>query len=197
MNLILFSLFFILFTFNVPYQAGETTQIIDVLPDFIGYLILWLLLEKRRVNRRMNGVYTAVSVMTLLSFLFFVGQLRYLFADFLNGDGRFLKWLFTGLEYVFNNYNDLILLAAVLILAWFFFALLGYWEKKEEYKGQRAVCKIAIIGCGLVGLLHIGASLIILPFSWHWLSYPLSLLLIVAAWYSMKDSSEMEAGIRN
>ncbi len=197
MNLILFSLVFILFTFHFPYVFGQTTQVIDILPDFIGYLIFWIMLEKRRINRRMNGLYSVVSGMTFLSFLFFLGQIRFLFTDFLDGDGMIIGWILTALSYVFTFYNDLVLLIGVFLLAWFLFSLLGYWEQTNQHKLKCNICKAGIVGCGIVGLCYIGATLIILPFSWHWISYPLSLLLIAVAGFAMKDCPEMETGIRN
>lgn len=197
MNLILFSFIFILFTLPAPLALGETTQLFDVLPDFIGYLILWLSLEKRKINRAMRGVYSAVSVMTLISFAFFAGQFSFLFPDFIQGNGKILGWLFAGLTYVYTQFNDLVLLAAVLVIGWMLFSLLEYWEQTDRHKIQCLACKGGLILCGITALCHIGATAIILPFSWHWISYPLSLLIILDAWFVMKESQEMLTGVRD
>ena len=40
-----------------------------------------VMLEKRRINKRMSGLYTATAVMTVVSFLYFLGQIKVFFAD--------------------------------------------------------------------------------------------------------------------
>ncbi len=194
MNLILFGLGLIVFCFQAQYTVEKSTVVIDILPDFIGYLILWFTLEKRRINGRMRGLYVAVSGMTLVSFLFFLGQIKILLKDLFTVDLKWLDWILNGLNYVSAQFGDLILLVAVLLLGWLLFALLGYWEQTDKHKLQCTVCIAGMIACGLAGLCHVGASIVILPFSWHWISYPLSLLAIIAAWFGMKDCQEMLTG---
>ncbi len=194
MNLMLFGLALIVLCFNVSYSVDKTVQVIDVLPDFIGYLILWFALEKRRVNKRMSSLYTVVSGMTLISFLFFLGQIKVFFANTLTGNLTWIGWLLDGLTYVMTNFGSLVLLVGVLILAWIHFGLLEYWEQTNQHKLQCTVCKLGMGLCGLAGLCHVGATFIILPFSWNWIAYPISLLAIVTAWFVMKDSQEMLTG---
>ncbi len=194
MNLMLFGLVLIVLCFNTTYKVDDTMQFIDILPDFIGYLILWFTLEKRRINKRMKGLYTAVSVMTLLSFLFFLGQIKVFFAEFFEGDLMIIGWLLDAFTYVMANFGNLVLLVAVLLLGWLLFAMLGYWEQTNQHKLHCTVCKVGLILCGIAGLCHIGATFVILPFSWYWISYPLSLLAVATAWFVMKDCQEMLTG---
>ncbi|MBO5213818.1 MAG: hypothetical protein J6B86_03505 [Clostridia bacterium] len=194
MNLMIFGLVLIVLCFNTSYRVDNTPQVIDLLPDFIGYLILWVGLEKRRVNKRIGSLYTAVSVMTLISFLFFLGQIKIFFANALTGNLTWIGWLLDGVTYVTINFSGLVLLVGVLILAWLLFGLLEYWEQNEQHKLQRTVCKIGMGLCGIAGLCHLGSVFVILPFSWNWIAYPASLLAIAAAWFVMKDSQEMLTG---
>ena len=194
MNLMIFGLVLIVLCFNTSYRVDNTPQVIDLLPDFIGYLILWVGLEKRRVNKRIGSLYTAVSVMTLISFLFFLGQIKIFFANALTGNLTWIGWLLDGVTYVTINFSGLVLLVGVLILAWLLFGLLEYWEQNEQHKLQRTVCKIGMGLCGIAGLCHLGSVFVILPFSWNWIAYPASLLAIAAAWFVMKDSQEMLSG---
>lgn len=194
MNLMLFGLVLIVLCFYTPYTVDNTLHVIDVFPDFIGYLILWTALEKRRINKRMRGLYTAVSGMTLLSFLFFLAQIKVFFADFLEGNLMFLRWILDGLTLVWGEYGDLILLIAVLILGWLHFAMLGYWEQDNQHKLHCTVCRAGMALCGISALCHVGATFILLPFSWHWIAYPSSLAAIAAAWFVMKDCQEMLTG---
>ena len=194
MNLLLFGLLLTVLSFITPYKVGDSMQIIDILPDFIGYLLVWFMLEKRRINKRMSGLYTATAVMTVVSFLYFLGQIKVFFADTLVGNLKILGLLLDGVTYVTANYNDLILLVAVGLLAWLHFAMLEYWEKKEEHHLQRKVCVAGMVLCGIAALGHLGATFILLPVSWHWICYPASVLAVAAAWFVMKDSQEMLTG---
>ncbi|MBQ5742599.1 MAG: hypothetical protein IIV79_00190 [Clostridia bacterium] len=194
MNFIVFGLVLIVLCFNTQYSANDTQQFIDILPDFIGYLILWFALEKRRFNARMRGLYVAVSVLSGVSFLFFLGQIKIFFSSLITYDMKLFVWMLDGLNHVAFHFDGILLLAAVAVLGWLLFAMLGYWEQTNRHKLQCTVCKIGMILCGLAGLCHVGSTFIILPFSWHWISYPLSLLAIVCAWFVMKDSQEMLTG---
>ncbi len=194
MNFIVFGLVLIVLCFRSEYTVEETKYFFDLLPDFIGYLILWFTLEKRRFNARMRRLYVAVSVMTVISFLFFLGQIKVFFADLITYDMKIFEWILDGLNHVSLYFGDLMLLVAVGILGWLLFAMLGYWEQNNQHKLQCTVCKVGMILCGLAGLCHLGSTFVILPFSWHWISYPLSLLGVVCAWFVMKDSQEMLTG---
>ena len=196
MNLLLFGFALVLFSFNVTYKVEDTLQFFDLLPDFVGYLILWFLLEKRRISKKLNGLYTAVAVMTVVSFLFFLGQIQVFLGDLLSGDLIVLKWILNGLNYVMIQYGDGVLLVAVLMLGWLMISMLEYWGRTNQHILQQNICKAGLVLCGLTGLCHIGGCLIILPFSWHWISYPLSLLALAAAWFVMKDCPAMVEGSR-
>ncbi len=194
MNLMLFGLILAVLSFPMTYKVDGNILWVDILPDFIGYLILWFTLEKRRFSKRMNGLYAAVSVMTLVSFLFFLGQIKVFFGDVLDGDLVFIHWVLDGLTYVMASFGDLVLFVAVFLLGWLLFAMLGYWEQTNQHKLHCTVCKIGMVLCGISGLCHIGATFILLPFSWHWICYPLSLLAVAAAWFVMKDCQTMLTG---
>ncbi len=199
MNLILFSLIFILFTFNTQAAGENYSFTLDILPDFIGYLILWLCLEKRRFSKRMHGLYTAAAILLPVTFLCFAGQVKSLFITELVKDARntgwiILNWVLDGLATLSGPLNGILLLAGAVILGWLFFAMLGYWEKNNQHKLQCTLCKVGLGLCGAMALCDIGELMILLPFSWHWISYPLSLGAIAVAWFVMKDSQEMLTG---
>ena len=103
MNLLLFGLLLTVLSFITPYKVGDSLQIIDILPDFIGYLLVWFMLEKRRINKRMSGLYTATAVMTVVSFLYFLGQIKVFFADMLVGNLKIIGLLLDGVTYVTAN----------------------------------------------------------------------------------------------
>ena len=195
MNLMLFGLILTVLSFFSAYQVENTLYFIDILPDFIGYLLIWSMLEKRRVNKEMKVLYTAVSVMTVVSFLLFLGQIKVFFADYLVGNLTFLRLLLDGFSFLSGNFAEVFLLVAVALLGWFLFAMLRYWERDNTHKLHCTVCKAGMGLCTLSALCHLGACFVILPFSWHWIAYPSSLLAVAAAWFVMKDSQEMLTGI--
>lgn len=194
MNLMLFGLILTVLSFFSAYQVENTLYFIDILPDFIGYLILWVTLEKRRINKELKVLYTAVSVMTLISFLLFLGQIKVFFESFLFGNLTFIRLLLDGFSFLSGNFAEVFLLIAVLLLGWLHLGMLRYWERDNTHKLHCTVCKVGMGLCIGAALCHLGACFIILPFSWHWIAYPLSLLAVAAAWYVMKDSQEMLTG---
>ena len=201
MNIILCAFVFILFYLPFTYQAESVHEIVDVMPDFIGYLLLWFMLEKRQINRRMKFTYTAVSVMTVVSFLVFFAEARFLapsvISDFLNGDGMILNWILTGLDYLSLTLGGVFLMLGAIILGLTFFSLLEYWEREEKYKKERILCIAGLVLSGIILLCGLGSCLVILPFSWNWITYPVAALSLIVLWATMRDSDEMINGIRN
>lgn len=200
MNIILCAFAFILFYLPFTYQTETVNEVMDVLPDFVGYLLLWFMLEKRQINARMKFAYTAVSVMTAISFLVFLAEAQFLaptaLTEFLNGDGMILSWILAGMKYLSVNLSGIYLMLGALVLGIIFFALLGYWEREERYKKERTICTAGMVLSGIILLCGLGSCLIILPFSWNWIAYPAAVLAITALWATMRDSDEMINGIR-
>ena len=199
MNLLLFGFVLILFSFNATYTVDNTLQFFDILPDFAGYLLIWFLLEKRRINKPLKHLYTGIAAMTLVSFLFFLGQIKIFFVNLLDGDLIFLNGILDGLTYVLALYGGGVLLVAVLMLGWFLFGMLKYWNQTEGHKLQRTVCKGGMALCGLSGACHISTLFLDfsnLAFHPNWIAYPLSALALAAAWFVTKDCQEMLTGSR-
>lgn len=196
MNQILFGFALILFNF-IAASGGETPLAVDLLPDFAGYLILWLMLEKRRFNSLTRGLYVGISFMIPISFLFFLAQIQNLFIGNLAADPRNTGWkllnvVLSGVSYVYTEYYGALMLVAALMTGWLMIALLEYWERTNRHKLQCAVCRI---GGGLsvvVALCHLASTFLILPIAWEWITYPLSLLLLGCAWFTMRDAEVIE-----
>ena len=109
-------------------------------------------------------------------------------------DMKIFDWALDVLNYVSYHLEGILLFVAVAVLGWLLFAMLGYWEQTNQHKLQCAVCKIGMGLCGLAGVCHIESTFILITFSWHWISYPLSLLAVVCAWFVIKDCQEMLTG---
>ena len=201
MNQILFGLALILFNFIAAYATETSAMAIDLLPDFAGYLIIWLMLEKRRFNRYMKGLYAGIAFMIPVSFLFFLAQIQGLFINGLTQVARNTGWkllgiILSGFAYVYTEYYGLVMLIAVLLTGWLLFALLEYWTRTNQHKLKGNVCRIGMGIGAITALCHAASALIILPFSWNLITYPLSLLLLVCVWFAMKDVSEIETPSR-
>lgn len=196
MNLILFSFLFILITANLPVTEGTATYFIDALPAFVGYLILWYGIDRRRINPRMKILAGLTTGMAVLTFLGFLSQIRWLFTEFLQGDGLIFGWILTGISYLFGEYSDVVLLLSALLTGFFFWAIKAQWDRKEEYRKKRALCVAGMVVCGLIALCDLGALTVLLPFSWHLISYPLSAVAVGLLYPTMKDDPQLEQGIR-
>ena len=83
-----------------------------------------------------------------------------------------------------------------MILGLTFFSLLEYWEREEKYKKERILCIAGLVLSGIILLCGLGSCLVILPFSWNWITYPVAALSLITLWASMRDSNEMINGIR-
>ena len=201
MNLILFA--FVLILFNLSAPGSAEGSMVDALPDFIGYLILWFTLEKRKINGRMRGVYSVTAVMIPLSFLLFLSQIQGMFLPSMIEDERNTGWVLLHMvlsvfSFVDIKFNGLILLLGSLVAAGFFFAMLNHWEQKQEDRKQRLLCKSGIGLCLFICAVYlVTAFLPNLPLAPQWITYPLSAGAIVLIWYSMKDVSEMETGTKS
>ena len=197
MNLILFSFLFILITADFPVINGNVTYVIDALPAFVGYMILWYGIDKRQINSRMKFVRGCTTAMAVITFLGFLSQIRYLFADFLRGDGLIIGWILTGAAYLFGELGDLVLLISALLTGTLFWAAKLQWDQKETNRLQQTLCIAGMVVCGAIALCDLGALLVILPFSWHWISYPLSALAVLLLSRVLKDDGALENGIRS
>lgn len=197
MNQIIFGLALVLFNFIAVYSSPESSMAVDILPDFIGYLILWLMLEKRRFNKPMKGLYVTAAVMIPVTFLVFLAQVQNLIFDGISTDPRDTGWrllnaILTGVSYVYTEYYGFVMLLAVLTAGWLLVAMLEYWSRTNRHKMQCNVCRAGLALCALTGLCHLGSTLVILPFSWNFLVYPLSLLILVCVGFSLRNVPEIE-----
>lgn len=197
MNQILFGLGLALFSLIAAHSGDGYAMAVDILPDFAGYLILWLMLEKRRFNRPMKGLYVASAIMVPVTFLVFLAQVQNLLfgnqlQDPRNTGLKLLNMVLSGVSYIYTEYYGIVMLAAVVLTGWLIFAMLEYWGRTNQHKLQCTVCRIGL-GIGAVtGLCYLASTMIILPFSWNWITYPMSLLMLVCAWFAMRNVSEIE-----
>lgn len=197
MSLMLFAMIFLLFAATVTGGQGAETYQIELLPTFIGYLIFWFTLEKRRLNRPLKALYSVSAILLAVTFVGFLAQIQFLFREFLDQDGLILGWILGGLAYVFLQLSDLVLLFGALFTGVLFFAFYQRGKQRENGAKQCLFSRIGMILSGLTALCDLGALTVILPFSWKWISYPLSILLIGAAYLAMKDDSDLINGKRN
>lgn len=194
MSAILFSFLFLLFSFPMPIENLGLTEAVDVLPTFVGYLILWYVLEKRRFSKLFSVMYSVCAGMAAVTFFGFLAQIRGLFPSVLQGDGEFFGWILSKIAVLFGEYADGILLLNSLVIGLFFIAL--YRKNRENSKKQAAFSLIGAILCGANAVCYLGALAVILPFSWHAITYPVALLTFFVAYFAMKDDAEFCRGTR-
>ncbi|MBP3301155.1 MAG: hypothetical protein J6M34_06620 [Clostridia bacterium] len=204
MNQILFGLALILFNFTASFGSAETgtAVILDFLPDFVGYLILWLLLEKRRFNTLVRGLYTGIAIMIPVAFLFFLAQIQNLvigdaMLDPRNTGWRLLNSILSIVTQIYADYYGFFMMAAALFGGWLLLSLLEYWSRTNQHKLKCAVCRVGMGLSVLSALCHLSSTFLILPFSWDWIAYPLSLLLLGCAAFAMSDAQVIEEKTRD
>lgn len=91
MSSVIAGLVFILFSFDFPFYSETLKEVIniDVLPDFIGYLLIWFGLEKVTVTNRWFKDSSSIAVgLMVITFFTFLSQIRFLFSSYLETDGQ-------------------------------------------------------------------------------------------------------------
>ena len=83
MSIVIVGLFFALFRFDYAFfsQNIDTTVVIDVLPDFLGYLLIWFGLEKTvNINRWFKESHLVATGMLIITFLSLLSSLSFFFS---------------------------------------------------------------------------------------------------------------------
>ena len=106
MNYIVVGLFLILFSYDMSFYSETLsgTVTMDILPDFIGYLLIWFAMEKPSIENKWLRMASSVGTgMLVVSFLTFLSEVRFLYENLLRGEGNFLK------KRAVPNYIDFVL----------------------------------------------------------------------------------------
>ena len=144
MMLVIVGLIFILFRFDYSFFSYnvEASVAIDVLPDFVGYLLIWFGLEKSvDVNRWFKEAHSAATGMMLITFITLVSSLSFLLEPLLESpDGQIFAILFYIINYLVRIGGS-ILTALTMVFMFMLASAIGYSMQSQE---RMLLCRVML-----------------------------------------------------
>ncbi len=189
MSFVLLSFVFILFSCRMPLSTETAEYTINIIPTFVGYLILWFHLEKRQINRRVKAAYTVSTILLVIFFLEAVAEIRFFFEGWLQGDGLFIGLILNLFAAIFEQGTYLTQAIGAL------FALLFLWglEKARTEKEQSLFPpRLGMIFCGLLAIYSILHQFLLFPIPFWAVSVPAGVVILICIGISLRNIPEME-----
>lgn len=189
MSFILLSLVFVLFSCRMPLSTEAAQYSINILPTFIGYLILWFQLEKRQINRRMRATHSVATGLLVLFFLEALAEIRFFFEEWLRQDGLIVGVVLNILALIFAQVTRITDAIGPLFTLLFLWALdQGLQERGKSVLFSRA----GMILCGALAVFDVADQFLVLPFSSWTVTVPLGAAVMICAGLSLRGIPEME-----
>ncbi len=194
MNLIIVGLIFILFRYDYAFfsQNVDATIVIDVLPDFAGYMLIWFGLEKTQdVNRWFKESHTTATGMMVVSFISLVSSLSFLLEPLLNSpDGQIFSMFFSLVNLIVSKAGSLIF-ALTMVFMFIFSSALGYSMQSQDRGFLCAVMYFFSIAYTVLAIAYAVNQFINLPFSLDWISVPVGIVFIISSYFIMEKIDEL------
>ncbi|MDF2685578.1 MAG: hypothetical protein K0S55_759 [Clostridia bacterium] len=172
LNIIL-GLFFILFSYKFPFYSETIKDFVnvDILPDFIGYLLIWFGLEKATaLNRWFKDASSLVVGLMVLTFISFFSQISFFFKDFLDTDGQIYAIILSLVKILMENGE-----AIVQAICMFF---LGMYSTGIGH--EMGNIKNSFLGSIAYGFSVIYALLIIVFIIRQFITFPFDMWIVTA-----------------
>ena len=135
MSLVIVGLFFALFRFDYAFfsQNIDTTVVIDVLPDFLGYLLIWFGLEKTvNINRWFKESHLVATGMLIITFLSLLSSLSFFFSPMIDHpDVKIFLSFFTIVNMIVSRAGSLIF-AVTMVFMFTLCSAIGYLMQQKE-----------------------------------------------------------------
>ena len=195
MNLILVGLLFILFRYDYAFfsQNVETTVMIDVHPDFVGYMLIWFGLEKAaNANRWFKESHTICTGMMVVSFLSLASSLSFLISPLLQSpDGQIFASFFAIVNMIVSRAGSLIF-AFTMIFMFMFSSALGYSMQTQERGFSCGLMYFFSIAYTVLSVAYLINQFINLPFSLNWISFPIGIVFMISSYFIMEKIDELK-----
>lgn len=194
MSLIAVGLFFALVSFNYDFLSLNTGSYvtINILPDFIGFLILTFALEKHRgINRWFHECQTYSSGMLVVTFLVFVTQIQFLFSGYLEyGEFQWMGIVLALLSVLFSK-AEYIIMALNMFTGFFFCYALGTEYQERENRFVTVLLYVFSILFAGLGVLCVVYEFIRFNINIRFITTPVAVLFIIVAYFAGKNIKEI------
>lgn len=193
MLLTLVGVFFILLDFTMPIGAvGTVSYSVDILPDFVGYLILWFSLEKpSTLNRWFKDSSTLATTLLALTFLGFLGNISFLLPGN-STDGSGLAFLFELINTGYTFATPLFVAANMVFLSFLSRALGSLCEERGREFLSTGFWIFTILFFGLAAFALVFFFFPYLPIRvWH-IALPVGIVFGIFSLLASKDVKELQ-----
>ena len=177
-------LVFVLSNYNM--NIGSSV-VVDVLPDFVGYLLLCLSLEKvESSNRWFREARVFSTGMLVISVLTFIAQIRFFFSLWTGSiDSEvfavFVKLLESGLGHV-----DCIIYAVTMLFAAFFSLAMMSEADSISRKGWSVSYTVFFLLYVVLAGAFVVLQFIQIPFSPYLIALPVNIIFVLVFYYSTR-----------
>ena len=195
MNLILVGLLFILFKYDYAFfsQNVEMTIMIDVLPDFVGYMLIWFGLEKASTaNRWFKESHTIATGMMIVTFITLVSSLSFFLSPLLNSpDGQIFAGFFAIINLIVSHAGSLIF-GFTMIFMFMFSSALGYSMQTQERGFSCGLMYVFSVAYTVLAVAYMVNQFINLPIPLDWISGGIGIVFIISSYFIMEKIEELK-----
>ena len=173
MALVLLGLICILFNFGFEFYSTNvgSNVMLDLLPDFAGYLILCFSLEKREALSRWFKESLSLSTgMLVVSALVFLSQIQFLFSSWTGSIDSKVFTLFVSLITLGISYLDCIVYAVTMVFAAVFSLAMMSEADKIAHRRWSVTFTVLFVLYVVLAIAYVILQFISLPFNPYFIS---------------------------
>ena len=194
MALILVGLIFVLFRFDYTFFSLnlDASVTIDVLPDFVGYMLIWFGLEKStEVNRWFKEAHSVATGLMVVTFLTLISSLSFLIEPLFNTpDGQVFAILFALINYLVRIGGSFFF-ALTMLFMFFLSSALGYSMQSQERMFECWIMYIFSIVYTALTVVFIVNQFVNLPLPLDWIAGIAGVIFIIASYFIMRNIKEL------
>lgn len=178
MALIFLGILFLTFSFSMPLDSG---QAFEVIPDFVGFLLIWFGIEKAKPSGgRLKICSYFAGALLAVHFILFIGQINFLLPNMSLDDILIFKVFFRFIGDIYAGGEALFMAVNLLFCTFLAFAL----KEESDYDGKVLesvvffIFGILLAGGAVFCTVHFFAKL---TFAYTWCTIPLMGLFSLAS----------------
>lgn len=191
MGLVFLGLIFVLFNYNM--NIGSSV-VVDILPDFIGYLLLCLSLDKvESSNRWFREVKVFSTGMLVITVLTFISQIRFFFSSWTGSIDSEVFAVFVKLLESSISHIDSIIYAITMICTAFFSLAMMAEADSISHRGWSVTYTVFFMLYIALAVAFVIFQFVQLPFSSYLIALPVNIAFVLIFYYSTKKLDVFES----
>ncbi len=196
MQYIVVGFLFILAKLMWPVESTESglTYMIDIVPDFIGFVMIWLSLEKRAgLNKLFKHSLSFSAVMSVVSFMMFLCQIRFVINPLFEKihEMYFLSGIISTLAGIFTTYGGIIDALVALFAALFATAMLTELNK-GGHRVFAVMLRILSIVYVVIAVADVVSVWVKIPIVMASVTIPAGIAMLALCYFGLKNIKEFK-----